>query len=389
MKRKTTVLLSFMIIMIVMGANDSLRGVFALLFQEHFQLTAFQISLIITVSYLGNLVFLFFGGAFIDGHHKKKAFLAILCIWITGALIFILTDNFILLLVGMFLCMGASTLINTTINILVPVIFAASPGMIVNILFFIQGIGTSTSQNLGGKLIMEYSTWQKVNLALTVMAGAGLVLLVMAEIPDSRQEEKKKVSYRSIFAEPVFWCLTIVFGFYFIAEHGILNWLILYGRNELKLTAPGASRYLSLFFGGITLGRLIFAPVVQRCGIIKSITLFGGAGTLCYIAGILSSRQGILLLSLSGLAVSILYPTMVLMIRQFFEEDRIATVTGAVISLATVFDIVFNMAFGKLVDRSGLGVSFLILPISMAAFYACYLIFIRSRMVNLERVQKN
>jgi MFS family permease len=77
-------------------------------------------------------------------------------------------------------------------------------------------------------------------------------------------------------------------------------------------------------------------------------------GTLSYIAGILSGKQGIILLSLSGLGISILYPTLVLMIRLFYEEDRIATATGAVISLATLFDIAFNMAFGKLVDSYGL-----------------------------------
>ena len=80
MRKKTAVFISFMIIMIVMGASDSLRGIFAVMFREHFELSAFQISLIITVSYLGNLIFLFFGGAFLDRYHKKKALLAVISI---------------------------------------------------------------------------------------------------------------------------------------------------------------------------------------------------------------------------------------------------------------------------------------------------------------------
>lgn len=178
---------------------------------------------------------------------------------------------------------------------------------------------------------------------------------------------------------PIFWSLTLIFGFYFIAEHGILNWLLLYGINELELSSGQASAYLSLFFGGITLGRLLFAPVVQKLGVKKSITFFGGVGTVGYITGILSGKAGIMLLSLSGLGISILYPTLVLMIRLFYEEDRIATATGALISLATIFDIVFNMAFGKLVDSYGLRISIMILPFSMAAFYISYLIFVGSR----------
>ncbi len=379
MRKKAAVFISFMIIMIVMGASDSLRGIFAVMFREHFELSAFQISLIITVSYLGNLIFLFWGGAFVDRYHKKKALLAIVSIWLCGAALFIFTDDYVLLLLGMFFCMGSSTLINTTINILVPAVFAASPGMIVNILFFVQGIGTSTSQNLGGKLTGNYSSWQGINLFLAVLAVAGAVFLLTADIPEVRQKDRKTVSYKRILKAPIFWSLTLIFGFYFIAEHGILNWLLLYGINELELSSGQASAYLSLFFGGITLGRLLFAPVVQKLGVKKSITLFGGVGTVGYITGILSGKAGIMLLSLSGLGISILYPTLVLMIRLFYEEDRIATATGALISLATIFDIVFNMAFGKLVDSYGLRISIMILPFSMAAFYISYLIFVGSR----------
>ncbi|WOO37328.1 MFS transporter [Anaerocolumna sp. AGMB13020] len=376
MRKKAVVFISFMIIMIVMGASDSLRGIFAVMFREHFELSAFQISLIITVSYLGNLIFLFFGGAFLDRYHKKKALLAVISIWICGAALFILTDSYVLLLIGMFFCMGASTLINTTINILVPAVFAASPGIIVNILFFLQGVGTSTSQNLGGKLPERYASWQGMNLFLAVLAVVGLIFLLLADIPEVRQEDRKKVSYQDILVAPIFWSLTLIFGFYFIAEHGILNWLLLYGMNELALSSGQASKYLSLFFGGITLGRLVFAPVVQKLGVKKSITVFGGVGTVGYITGILAGKPGIILLSLSGLGISILYPTLVLMIRLFYEEDRIATATGAVISLATLFDIAFNMAFGKLVDIYGLQLSIMILPISMAAFYISYMIFV-------------
>lgn len=93
-----------------------------------------------------------------DRYQKKKVFITVLCIWMTGAILFVLTDNYIVLLIGMFMCMGASTLINTTINILVPVIFTASPGLIVNVLFFVQGIGTSGSQNAVGSLTMNFTS---------------------------------------------------------------------------------------------------------------------------------------------------------------------------------------------------------------------------------------
>lgn len=364
--------------MIAMGTSDSLRGIFALVFQEHFTLTTSQVSLIITVSYIGNLIFLFFGGFFIDRYQKKKAFVSVLAIWMCGAILFATTDNFIVLLIGMFLCMGASTLINTTINILVPAIFAASPGLVVNILFFIQGIGTSGSQNVTGRLMLDFTTWKTINILLIVLVVIGFILILLGEIPDIKQEKKEKVSYGSIVKTPAFLFLTLIFGFYFIAEHGILNWFIMYGINELGLVSTDASMYLSIFFGGITVGRLIFAPIVQKLGVSKSIGVFGSIGMVFYVIGIIFSKNAIILLSLSGLSISIVYPTLVLMIQKFYESDRIATATGTIISLATVFDIGFNLVFGKLIDSYGLRNSFYILPISMIAFCILYLIFNKS-----------
>lgn len=378
MKKKTIVFLCFMVVMIVLGASDSLRGIFALMFQEHFKLSNFQVSLIITVSYIGNLIFLFFGGAFIDRSSKKRAFITVLCIWLCGALLFVLTDHYIVLLVGMFLCMGASTLLNTTINILVPTIFLASPGFIVNVLFFVQGIGTSTSQNAIGHMTMNFTSWKIVNIILILMAVLGLLLISRAEITEVKQQGNNKVSYGSIMKTPAFLLLVLIFGFYFIAEHGTLNWFILYGTKELGLNMEHASLYLSLFFGGITLGRFLFAPMVQTLGIGRSIGVFGSIGTILYIIGVLLGNQALALLSVSGLCISIVYPTLVLLIRNYYDMDRISTATGAIISCATIFDIGFNMVFGKLVDYVGLKISFLILPVSMAIFCTLYLIFQKS-----------
>jgi len=370
--------IGFMVIMVAMGASDSLRGVFALVFKQHFKLTTSQVSLIITVSYIGNLVFLFFGGTLLDRYQKKKVFLAVLGIWVAGALLFVLTDNFIVLLIGMFLCMGASTLINTTINILVPVIFTTSPGMIVNMLFFVQGLGTSGSQNGIGGLSPRFSTWKSMNSLLILMVVIGAAFLFMNEIPDTVHKRKKKVSLLSIIRKPAFLFCTLLFGFYFIAEHGILNWLMIYATGELKLSTQAASRYLSIFFGGITVGRFLFAPAVQKLGVMKSIGIFGCVGMVFFVSGIVFNNQAFILLSLSGLSLSIVYPTLVLMIRNFYDSDRIATATGAVISLATIYDIGFNLAFGKLIERFGLKYSFYILPVSLVIFCLLYLIFSRT-----------
>ncbi len=81
------------------------------------------------------------------------------------------------------------------------------------------------------------------------------------------------------------------------------------------------------------------------------------------------------LLSGSGLILSILYPTLVLMIQSYYDKECIASATGVIISIATLFDIIFNLGFGKIVDTLGMRQSFYILQISMLLFLSSLIFF--------------
>lgn len=135
MKHTRLTFAAFVVLMVGLGSSDSLRGIFSPVFSSHFALSATQLGLIVTVSYIGNLVFLLVGGNVIERFEKKKALLALTGIWMAALAVFAFTDNYYLLLAGMFCAMGASTLLNTTLNLVTPLLFASSPAFFVNLLF--------------------------------------------------------------------------------------------------------------------------------------------------------------------------------------------------------------------------------------------------------------
>ena len=96
----------FAILMMALGSSDSLRGVFAPVFAEHFTLTASDLSLIITVSYIGNLVFMLLGTRIADSFGLRLVFITTMLLWMAALALYLVTDNFILLLIGMFFAMG-------------------------------------------------------------------------------------------------------------------------------------------------------------------------------------------------------------------------------------------------------------------------------------------
>ena len=378
--KKAVPFLCFAVLMFGLGSSDSLRGIFAPVFQNRYALSDTQLSLIVTISYVGNLLFLSLGGKLLDTFGRKTVVLSVTAIWVLSMLLNVVSDSYICILISMFFALGASTLLNTTVNILTPVVFSGYAGLMVNIFFFIQGIGTSGSQFVLGRYGLSYPGFKGVSFLLLLIGAAAGFLLILIPLGGERRPEhlqsKVKTEAPVTQANPkpaVFILLCTMIGFYFIGEHGIMNWLFSYCIQAFQLPSGKASVYLSLFWGGMTVGRLIFAPVVQRQGTVKSIRIFGTVGTLLFCAGILIGENGILLLSISGLAISVLYPTMVLLIQQIYPAGVVATRTGAIISVATVADIVFNLFFGVITGAIGYRLSFMILPACMVGFNICYM----------------
>lgn len=373
--------LCFGVLMLGLGSSDSLRGIFSPVFQEHYSVGGRGLSMMVVISYVGNLLFLSVGGEMMDTFDRKKVAMGMLGIWMAAVLLNVLTDSYPMILLSMFLALGASTMLNTTVNLLTPMVCAGYAGMMVNIFFFIQGIGTSGSQFLLGRFAFSYDGWKMINGVLFAVGLVSLGLFAMVNLKPEKEKTKPKTSQKKkpqdMPGASIFWLLVLMMGFYFIGEHGIMNWMLTYCMNALQMPSHTASAYLSIFWGGMTVGRLVFAPVVQKLGVRKSLKYFGGAGTVLFVTGVLSGSKGVILLSSSGLLISILYPTMVLFFQQIYPVSVVATKTGAIISAATIADIVFNAGFGALSDSMGIQISFLILPVCMVLYYCFYLLLLR------------
>lgn len=371
---------AFVVLMVGLGSSDSLRGIFSTIFQQHFALSTTQLGLIVTVSYIGNLVFLLVGGNLSARIAKKRVLQVLMLIWMAALALFALTDSYPVLLVAMALVMGSSTLLNTTMNLITPLLFTAAPGFFVNFLFFTQGIGTSGSQFFLGSMADGFPFWQYTNLGLLVLGAAAFGMLLFCQVPEepavapgALPQAEGRLTDRLGVVVP----FVLVFGFYFITEHGVMNWLVAYGTTGLEMTQAAASRYLSVFYGGVMLGRLVLSPLVDKLGVIRSMQLFGVISGVLYVAGSLGGAALMPLWAASGFFLSILYPTLVMSIRLYFPAQQVSGAAGTIISIASLADILFNVGFGRLVDLAGYRLSICVLPVSMVLFLITFLLFTR------------
>lgn len=366
---------AFVVLMVGLGSNDSLRGIFSTIFQEHFSLTTTQLGLIVTASYIGNLVFLLVGGNLSTRFSKKRVLQVLILIWMAALALFAFTSNYTVLLIGMALALGSSTLLNTTMNLITPLLFATAPGFFVNFLFFTQEIGTSGSQYILGSHADGFAFWQHTNLVLLILGAVAFVLLLFCNVPEEAAAPADAPAQKGGYDWRIIVPYVLVFGFYFIAEHGVMNWMVAYGVDGLGLPQASAATYLSVFFGGMMIGRLCLSPLVDKLGALKSLAAFGGVSCVLYLIGSLGGAVTMPVWAISGLSFSILYPTLVMSIRLYFPAQQVSGAAGTILSIASLADILFNVGFGKLVDMAGYAVSIRVLPLSVLAFFIVFMLF--------------
>ena len=178
--------------------------------------------------------------------------------------------------------------------------------------------------------------------------------------------------------------MVLIIGLYFIAEHGIMNWLVSYATNALEVPMGQAANFTAVFFGCVMVGRLVLSSLVDKLGIYRCLRLFATSAAVLYTAGVLLGAPGLWLLAVSGLLFSILYPTLVMLIPRYWPSHAASSASGLVLSVASLADILFNAVFGSLVDAIGYRTSFLIMPACMVGCTALLWLFF-AKAKKLER----
>ncbi len=354
------------LLMLLLGASDALRGIFSPLFIGTFGYSTGQVGLIVSASYLGNLVCLLSGGILLDKIGIKKSFMLFILIMMLSEILLLFGYKFPLLVSGFFVSLGVSTLLNTTINLISDRFSNDKPMTYLNMLFFLQGIGTSGSQFI---LSRYSSSWRAWNLTLITIAL--LLIPVMILIRQCGNIERKRVDQDCAFEEndekkPCMTKLafiTLALAFYLIAEHGVTNYFMIYGTQHLALSPSYAGNALASFSIGIMLGRLVFGLAMTRIGEKRMLLLSLLFCSIFYIAVYVFSLSA--LLFFAGLACAIVYPTLTASVRSFVPSFMGARATTMVIAAASIFDVVFNFVFGYMISILGYRISMYFLPLCM------------------------
>ena len=248
------------------------------------------------------------------------------------------------------------------VNGLILDLYPTGRGRALNLVHLFFSAGALGAPLVVGQLVEAGVAWG------LILATAGLALLLLGVLfrlvamPDGRRSRdphaRREVGssglrWRGRLAAPLA-LLAIAIGCYVASEVGLSSWLVAY-LGSAPITVATAA--LSLFWAGLTVGRLISARIADRFDHVRfAATAATAAGAFLVGAIVAPLPVSIVLFFLVGAAMGPVYP-MIMAIGGDRYPDRVAAVSGSLGAAAVAGSIVYPPLMGFLSVTVGLTVA--------------------------------
>ncbi len=233
-------------------------------------------------------------------------------------------------------------------------LFPDSRGRALNLLHFFFSAGALASPFVVGRAVEAGIPWQALLLGTAVAAAPIAIAFARADMPSGRHRPDRSGTApgRRLLADRALLALAIAIGCYVASEVGVSNWLV-----RFLETAPIglATTALTLYWGGLTVGRLISARIGDRFDHTAFATIAGIATGIAIVLAVIapSLELSIVLFGLAGVASGPIFPLIVAIGGERFP-DRSAAVGGYMAGAAVVGGISYPPVMGLLSVTVGL-----------------------------------
>jgi FHS family glucose/mannose:H+ symporter-like MFS transporter len=258
-------------------------------------------------------------------------------------------------------------IVNGGVNALVADVSAAGErGAAISLLGVFFGVGAVGVPFALG-MFLGNSSYTAIIAGVGVVVLGALAFIAVTRFPAPKQAQGFPIAEGArLVRDPVL----LVFGLMLFLESGVEltvgGWTSTFFRDELRVTSERALVFLSLYWLGMMLARLVLGGVLRRTAPARALlaciaVALVGAALMIGTTGLAAAAIGVFLL---GVGFAATFPVVL-----GFVGDRYAHLSG------TAFSIVFVMALtggmilpyltGVLGARYGLRMSFLVVPIAL------------------------
>ncbi|HEY3289904.1 MAG TPA: MFS transporter, partial [Anaerolineae bacterium] len=333
--------------MVVFGFVENIKGTVIPSIQDTYKISYATIGVMFFISSSGYLIATFFGGLAGDRVGLKWVIGVGYGLILFAALGMLLASSFPILVILMFLIGLGFGSLEVGVNSLGARIFVRNSALMMNLTHFFYGAGSMAGPEYAARMLVAGRPFTEVYAFASIALVLVFALLLVAKFPSTEEHRAvTKVDVRQIMRDGKVWLFVGALSLLVAVEIGTGNWLISFLRGAYEMDAEQGARFLSLFFLFFTLGRLFGGYIVERFGYMRTLVVFGTAVLLMDIGGFTLGPGGVILFSLTGFFISIMYPTFMAMIMM---EYRIGTssVMGFVITAVAAVNMLMNWVVGQ------------------------------------------
>ncbi|MBI5964298.1 MAG: MFS transporter [Chloroflexi bacterium] len=207
-------------------------------------------------------------------------------------------------------------------------------GLYLNLMSVLHGLGSLIAPLFAGWLLSLSISWRVIYRWDIPLIGLFVVIFTFLRFPQA--EEKAQLDFRHIpqiaFKGQLPW-FYLAIAFYVAAEIGMASWLVTFLQEIRSVSVAVSNQSLSLFFAMIMIGRLIGGFLVHRIGYLRSILFMTAGAILCIVGGLFGPKEVSLLLPITGLFLSIIFPTITAAVSDIHTENA-NTILGVLFTFA-------------------------------------------------------
>ncbi len=335
--------------MIMVSVAFSYRGFLVPTFKSEFHIDNTRMGLAISVAQLASMVFAYYGGIYCMRLGQKRV-IAFGCFMVAvsmGLLAF--AHSWVMLIVSFCVMSSGTSLMVLGLNTILPMVTLFSQSILMNFVHGIFGLGSTVSQKGLAWYLSGEMSWRllfAVTAGVFVMQGI-LMLFAPGEPSAENRAHRASLPYKKFSA-----LFIVALSFYVIGEFLLGSWIINYFQEGFSYTPAKAAFYSTLFFATFTVGRLGGGFVMNRVKRLQGIILCMILAALSVLLGQLLEGPFFILIGLSGLFFSIVYPTAVTIANEVYGKEGPYFI--GLSSTATALGVfAVNLIFGYLNDALG------------------------------------
>jgi len=350
--------------MLIMAITDSTKGILIPTFKEVFQVSDTTIGTFLMLGSISYVASTYFGSILCGKLGQKKIIMFGMTIAGFGFLATSFSQTFGHIMAGYMVITVGIAFIAIGMNTLIPLVKVAYLGLLMNLLHFFYGVGSTLTQRITGYLVFKGIEWRLIFIAYFGLYVLSFLVYAFVKAPkdNSAKDSKEKGSIPNKGLLVLF-CMSL--GFYVAAEMQTANWLLNYLKEAMQMNVSDGSFYVAFFFGIFSIGRLVGGMVVEKVGYLKSVIISMSIALVLYTTGLLMGAQGMILISISGLFFAINFPTLLLVIQKTFPKNG-TYIAGIATMTASLTSMVVGYLMGVFNDLIGPAITIFMVPASLA-----------------------